>query len=88
MKHLRRQLARIAEAARRRPDPNMFTVIQAVATRWDARPPGLYRDGPPGSTAGRLVYDPAAGEPVAPEERLAPWGLLIVVDPACDLEPL
>lgn len=49
--------------------------------RADGRPPGLYRDGPDGSLAGLLVFDPAAGEPVVPDGRLAPWGLVIVLGP-------
>jgi len=85
-----KRLARIAEAlaARGRADP--FHVIEAVPVgRAEGRAPGLYRDGPAGSLAGVLVYDPAAGEPVVPDGKLAPWGLLIVceaesIDPPAD----
>jgi len=34
-----------------------------------------------------LVFDPALGEPVMPEDRMAPDGLFIVSGPNLDPEP-
>lgn len=79
-----KRLARIAEALASRGRAGQFHVVEAVPVgreRAEGRPPGLYRDGPEGSRVGRLVYDPAAGEPVVPEGRLAPWGVLVVLGP-------
>jgi hypothetical protein len=75
----------LALAARGRAD--QFHIIQIVPVGWEAaqgRPPGLYRDGSEGSLAGLLVYDPAQGEPVVPEGRLAPWGRMI----RCNYDPI
>lgn len=82
------RLNRLERIVHDRPDPRRFSVVQAVTTNVDPRPPGLYRDGPPGSTAGLLVYDPAIGVPVMPERQMAPWGLLIVCEPSDGAEPL
>ena len=85
--------ALLALAADRRVEP-FHSVELAVVGRERAggRAPGLYRVGPEGSTVGLLVYDPAAGAPVVPAGRLAPWGLLVVcgpeyVDPPPDADP-
>ena len=78
---LDRRLTKLEQQARGRPAADQFGVIQAVPVGREAaegRPIGLHRTGSPGSTAGMLVFDPAEGEPVVPEGRLAPWGLLIV----------
>jgi len=84
-----RRLTRIERAVRDRPQTGQFEVIQAVPVeKANGREPGLYKDGPPGSTAGLLVFDPADGLPVVPEGRLAPWGLLIVCGPETVGEPL
>lgn len=84
-----KRLAKAEQTVRDRPPPGQFDVIQAVPIdRASGREPGLYKDGPPGSTAGLLVFDPAKGEPVVPEGRLAPWGLLIVCGPEAVGEPL
>jgi hypothetical protein len=83
------RLAKAEQTIRDRPPPGQFDVIQAVPIeRAGGREPGLYKDGPSGSTAGLLVFDPAQGEPVVPEGRLAPWGLLIVCGPETVGEPL
>ncbi len=78
------RLARVAKAVRDRPRADQFGVVEAVPVgdaAADGRPPGLYHSGPPGSTCGLLVFDPADEEPVVPEGQLAPWGLLIVLGP-------
>jgi len=86
-----KRLAKVAAALAARGRADMFHVIEAVPVgRAEGRAPGLYRDGPEGSLAGMPVYDPAAGEPVVPAGKLAPWGLLIVcaaehIDPPPDL---
>ena len=75
------RLAKLEHRARNRPAPDQFGVIEAVPVgrvAAEGRPVGLHRTGSSGSTAGMLVFDPAQGEPVVPEGRLAPWGLLIV----------
>jgi hypothetical protein len=81
---LGKRLAKVATALRERGRADQFSVIEAVSVgdeRAEGRAPGLYRDGPEGSTAGLLVFDPADGEPVVPEGRLAPWGLVITLGP-------
>ncbi|MDY3563393.1 hypothetical protein R5W23_004896 [Gemmata sp. JC673] len=71
---------KVAKRVAGRPRPGVFHVVEAVPVhRADGRAPGLYRDGPPGSLAGTLVYDPARGEPVVPDGALAPFGLLLVL---------
>jgi hypothetical protein len=75
---LRDRLARLRRAAQRSPSSNWLdVVILRPVAEAGGRPPGLYRDGPPGSTAGVYVYDPAAGEPAVPAGHLAPWALVI-----------
>ncbi|HEY3789270.1 MAG TPA: hypothetical protein VGL71_10460 [Urbifossiella sp.] len=55
-----------------------FDIVQALPVeRAEGMVPGLYALGPPGSTAGLLVYDPALGKPQVPPGRLPPWGVLI-----------
>ena len=79
---LDKRLAKVSEALAARGRADQFHVGEAVRVgeeRAEGRAPGLYRDGPDGSLAGLLVYDPAEGEPVVPEGRLAPWGLLITL---------
>ena len=81
---LRARRGRVVKALAGRPAPGVFDAIEAVPVGREqagGRPPGLYRDGPAGSLAGRLVYDPAEGGPVVPAGRLAPWGLLVVCGP-------
>ena len=86
------RLGKVARALAGRTPPGQFHLVEAVAVaceQAEGRPPGLYRDGPDGSLAGLLVYDPSKGEPVVPAGRLAPWGLLVVcgpehVDPPAD----
>lgn len=76
------RLERAERAIRDRPRADQFSVVQAVPVgRAGGLPLGLHADGPRGSTAGVLVYDPDAGRPEVPEGRLAPWGLLIVCGP-------
>lgn len=87
------RLGRLERAARGRGVPGQFHLVEAVPVGREAaegKPPGLYRSGPEGSLAGLLVFDPAEGDPVVPEGRLAPWGLLIVhgleyVEPPADM---
>jgi hypothetical protein len=75
---LRDRLARLRRAARGTPSPGLLdVVILRLVGEAGGRPPGLYRDGPPGSTAGVYVYDPAAGELAVPAEHLALWALVI-----------
>lgn len=75
---LGKRLTRVAEAFAARGRADQFHVIEVVPVgRAEGRPPGLYRDGPEGSLAGVLVFDPADGEPAVPEDRLAPWGLVV-----------
>lgn len=65
-------------AAQGRAEP--FHSIELVAVGRDragGRPPGLYRCGTERPAVGLLVYDPAHGDPVVPDGRLAPWGLVI-----------
>lgn len=86
-------MTKVATALAARGRAEEFHIVEAVRVgdeRAEGRAPGLYRDGPEGSLAGLLVYDPADGEPVVPEGRLAPWGLLIVcgqdyIEPPADL---
>ena len=85
------RLGKVVKALAGRPAPGVFDVIEAVPVGRapaEGRPPGLYRDGPVGSRAGVLVYDPADGEPVVPAGRLAPWGLLVVCGPEYVPPPL
>lgn len=78
------RLAKVANVLSARGRADQFHVIEAVpvgAEQAAGRPPGLYRDGPAGSLAGLLVYDPARGAPEVPEGTLAPWGLVIECGP-------
>ena len=75
-----KRLMRVALALAARVPAGQFHSIELAAVgqcRAGGRPPGLYRVGTAGSTAGLLVYDPAHGEPVVPDGRLTPWGLVI-----------
>ncbi|VTU02525.1 unnamed protein product [Gemmataceae bacterium] len=75
------RLERAERAVRDRPRTDQFSLVQAVPVgRAGGLPLGLHADGPRGSTAGVLVYNPAVGRPEVPEGRLAPWGLLIVCE--------
>ncbi|AMV25163.1 hypothetical protein VT84_12260 [Gemmata sp. SH-PL17] len=79
---LSNRLGKVAKALADRLPLDQFHIIEAVPiSRAERRKPGLYRDGPEGSLVGRLVYDPAKGEPVVPEGKLAPFGLVIVCGP-------
>ena len=76
------RLARLERAARGRTPAAAFTSLIALAVSdANGRPVGVYPLGPPGSTAGQLVYDPAAGDPVVPDGALAPHGVLVVCPP-------
>lgn len=76
------RLDRVGKALAGRTPVDQFHVIEAVPVgRAEGRPPGLYKDGPAGSLAGLLVYDPARGGPVVPDGKLASFGLLIVCGP-------
>ncbi|WP_439630647.1 hypothetical protein [Gemmata sp.] len=67
------RIERAERALKDRPRADQFTTVQAVPVgRSGGLPLGLHADGPPGSTAGVLVYDPAAGRPAVPEGRMAP----------------
>lgn len=60
-----------------------FNTVQALPVdRANGMAPGLYRNGPPGSTAGLLVYDLAKGRPLWPDDSRPPWGMLIEVENA------
>jgi hypothetical protein len=75
------RIARLEREARRRPPPDQLYFVLAVPIGeplTGGRSPGLYRDGPPGSTAGVLVFDPAAGAPEVPNDQLPPWALMVV----------
>jgi hypothetical protein len=72
------RLERLEQAMEGRTLPGQFDIVQALPVdRAQGREPGLYPVGPPGSTAGLLVYDPAKGRAKVPEGRMPPWGLLI-----------
>jgi hypothetical protein len=74
------RLAKVAKALRDRPRAGQFDIIELVplgSERAEGRPLGLHRDGPEGSTAGVLVFDPERGEPAVPAGALPPWGLVI-----------
>jgi hypothetical protein len=81
--NLETRLDRLAAAIRDRSSASRFDLVQAIAVEHaGGKKPGLYADGPPGSLAGLLVYDPVQGEPRVPEERMSPWGLVIVCEGA------
>ena len=74
------RLKKVAQVLAARGRADQFHVIEIVPVNREyaqGRVPGLYRDGPEGSLVGMLVYDPVQGEPVVPEGRLVPWGLVI-----------
>jgi len=75
---LRKQLEGLKLSAGNCPKAGLLDVV-ILCPLADAggRPPGVYRTGPPGSSVGVYIYDPAAGEPKVPAERLAPSALLI-----------
>jgi hypothetical protein len=77
---LNTRLAKVEQALATRGRADQFHVIEVVPVgreQAEGRAPGLYRDGPEGSLAGIMVFDPAQGDPVIPEGRLAPFGLVI-----------
>ncbi len=81
--NLEARLDRLVNAIRDRTPASLFDVVQAVAvSKAGEMQPGLYPIGPPGSTAGLLVYDPSEGKPRVPAGRMSPWGLLIVSEGA------
>lgn len=65
----------------RRDQLTLITAIPFGESQAEGRAPGLYRSERVGSTAGVLVFDSAKGEPEVPEDKLAPWGLVIVSGP-------
>jgi hypothetical protein len=75
---MRTRLARLELVVASRPATELLDVVMVCPVA-DARglAPGLYRVGPPGSTGGVFVYDPAAGEPGVPAEWLAGHALRI-----------
>jgi hypothetical protein len=86
---LTNRLVRLEHRSRERPHPDAMWVVQAVpVSHANGRPLGLYRDGPPGSLAGVLVYDPAEGPPALPIEGSTAAALLVVCDPDAFTEPL
>jgi hypothetical protein len=77
---LGRRLTKVEQALAARGRADQFHVIEVVPVgreQAEGRSPGLYRDGPEGSLAGIMVFDPAQGEPAVPEDRLVPFGLVI-----------
>ena len=79
---LAHRLSKLERATRGRAPAGAFSSLLALpVSDADGRPPGLYSAGRAGSTAGQVVYDPAAGDPVVPDGALAPWGILIVCPP-------
>ena len=77
------RLDRLEQAAEGRTLPGQFDIVQVLPVeRASGLAAGLYPIGPPGSTAGLLVYDPSKGKPKVPEGRMPPWGLLIEVEDA------
>lgn len=79
MKAMKAELGRIRKAvALAGPDTLIFIVeLCPVQDAPPGFPVGLYRVGSPGSSAGVYVYDPAAGEPVLPPEKVTPHTLII-----------
>lgn len=76
--NLRGGVGRLAHAGRDKPRAGMLDlVLLCKLEHAGGRPPGLYHDGPPGSMVGVFVYDPAAGEPVVPPDRVNPWALVL-----------
>lgn len=81
-KQLAKRLDEIEIVLAMRPDPHKLDVIQAIPTAFaGGRAPGLYHVGPPGSTAGVLVYDPALGSPVLPRNEQTEHAMFIVCEP-------
>jgi hypothetical protein len=79
VKAMKAELARIRKAVSRAlPDTRIFVVeLCPVPDAPPGFPVGLYRVGSPGSSAGVYVYDPAAGEPVLPADKVTPHTLVI-----------
>jgi hypothetical protein len=76
------RVAKLEKQAQHRPRADQYDMITAVPVhRAEGRQPGLYHSGPEGSSVGLLVFDPNQGEPVVPEGKLAPWGLLLIAGP-------
>ena len=81
--NLEARLDRLLDAIADMPVPGLFDVVQAIAVdKAGGRAPGLYPHGPPGSTGGVLVFDPAQGKPRVPTGKMSPHGLLIVSEGA------
>lgn len=60
---------------------DLFDIIQmAPVSCSKGKPPGLYKTGPPGSTAGVFLYDPALGPPQVPRKRLSSHCLFVRFD--------
>jgi hypothetical protein len=77
---LGKRLTKVEQALAARGRADQFHIIEVVPIERasaEGRAPGLYRDGPEGSLAGILVFDPTQGEPAIPEGRLVPFGLVI-----------
>ncbi|MFO0804413.1 MAG: hypothetical protein U0791_14980 [Gemmataceae bacterium] len=82
-KNIEVRLARVEKSLEGRTRSGQFDVVQAIEVHnAEGLKPGLYPTGPPGSTAGILVYDPADGGPHMPPDRMPPWGLMIWVEGA------
>lgn len=82
---MRKQLEKRLECAEHqlatRQDSSLFDIIQiAPISCGKGRPPGLYKAGGPGSTAGIFLYDPTLGMPQVPREQLSPHCLLVSFD--------
>jgi hypothetical protein len=78
---LSNRVVKLEQKANDRARADQFDFINAVPVYMaEGKPPGLYRDGGPGSTGGLLVFDPAKGKPIVPEGKVAPWGMVIIHD--------
>jgi hypothetical protein len=78
------RLTRLEQQCRWHARRDQLSFITAIPVGRDAaqgRAPGLYRSDRPGSTVGELIFDPAQGDPVVPENVLAPWGLVVICGP-------
>jgi len=78
------RIARLERELECRPAPDQLSFVTAVPVGepWaEGRDVGLYRSETPGSTSGILVFDPAQGEPVLPDDVLLPWGKMLVLGP-------
>ena len=78
------RITRLERELESRPAPDQLSFVTAVPVGdpWaEGRGVGLYRAETPGSTSGILVFDPAEGEPVLPDDVLLPWGKMLVLGP-------